>query len=181
MIGRNLNNINQAKENPGPSQKTKEIQNPKENTNKEIPNLFSIPIYNRFQILENPTPQTQDNNENQENEEIITRIFYNGEVPEELKTDLNKKLESRKIQTSNETTEIRNKKSWINFRNRDESQQAKLEEIVKCKIRDIGTQLKQKNLAQHKIDVQGHDPIKQRYYNVSPKVREKINEEIERY
>ena len=64
-IGRNLNNFNQAKENPGPSQKTKNVQNPKENTNKGIPGLFSIPIYNRFQIVDNPTLQTQDNNENQ--------------------------------------------------------------------------------------------------------------------
>ena len=118
-IGRNLNNFNQAKKNPGPSQKTKDVQNPKENPNIEIPNLFSIPIYNRFQILANLTPQTQDNNENQGNEEIITTsIFYNGEVPEELKNDLNKKLESRKMQTSNVTTQIRNKNSWINFSNR---------------------------------------------------------------
>ena len=110
MIGRNLNNFNQAKENPGPSQKTKDVQNPKENPNKEIPSFFSIPIYNRFQIMKNPTPQTQDSNENQENEDIITkRMFYNGEVPEEFKKDLNKKLESRKIQTSNGTTEVMNK------------------------------------------------------------------------
>ena len=34
-----------------------------------------------------------------------------------LKNDLSKKLESKKIQTSNETTEMRNKNSWINFRN----------------------------------------------------------------
>ena len=62
----------------------------------------------------------------------------------------------------------------------DESQQAKLEEIVKCKIPEIGTQLKQTHLTLYKIDVQGHDPIKQRYYHVSPKVREKINEEIDK-
>ena len=146
------------------------------------------------------------------NKEIITtRIFHNGELPEGLKNDLSKKLESRKIQTSNEATEIRNKNSSINFRNRaillndigdkltkqveptdntaevcegivelDESQQAKLEEIVKCKVPEIGIQLKQTRLTQHKIDVQGHDPIKQRYYHVTPKVREKINEEIDK-
>ena len=39
--------------------------------------------------------------------------------------------------------------------------------------------MKQKHLTQRKIDVQGHDPMKQRYYHVSPKVREKINEEID--
>ena len=78
MIGRNLNDFNQGKENPGPSKETKNVQNPKENPNKEIPSLFSIPIHNKFKILENPTLQTQDNNENQENEKIIkTRIFYN--------------------------------------------------------------------------------------------------------
>ena len=42
------------------------------------------------------------------------------------------------------------------------------------------TQLKQTHLTQHKIDVQGHEPIKQRYYHISPKVREKINEEIDK-
>ena len=48
----------------------------------------------------------------------------------------------------------------------DESQQAKLEEIVKCKITEIETQLKQTHLTQHKIYVQGHDPIRQRCYHV---------------
>ena len=61
----------------------------------------------------------------------------------------------------------------------DKSQQAKFEEIVKNKISDLGTELKQTDLTQYKIDVQGHDPIKQRYYHVSPKVKEKINNEIE--
>ena len=133
--------------------------------------MFSIPVYNRFQILDNLTLQTQHSDENQENEELITtRIFYNTELPEELKNDLSKKLESRKTQTSSGTSDIRNKNSWINFKNKaillhniggkltkqvepkdnaaevcegivelDESQQAKLEEIVKCKIPEIGT------------------------------------------
>ena len=119
MIGRNLKNLNQANENPNPPQKTQNTQNSKENSNKEIPSLFSIPVYNRFQILDNLTLQTQHNNENQENEEIITtRIFYNTELPEELKNNLSKKLESRKIQTSNGTSNIGNKNSWINFKNK---------------------------------------------------------------
>ena len=46
---------------------------------------------------------------------------------------------------------------------------------MKNKIPELGTELKQTHLTQHKIDVQGHDPIKQRYYHVSPKVTEKIN------
>ena len=99
MIGRNLNDLNQANENPSPSQKKKNTQNSKENSNEEIPSLFSISVYNRFQILDNFTLQTQHSNENQENEEITTRIFYNAELPEELKNDLSKKLESKKIQT----------------------------------------------------------------------------------
>ena len=54
--------------------KTPKIQ--KKISNKEIPSLFSIPVYNRFQILDNLTLQTQHSNENQENKEIITtRIF----------------------------------------------------------------------------------------------------------
>ena len=43
----------------------------------------------------------------------------------------------------------------------DESKQAKLEEIVKRKIPEIGTQLKQTHVTQNKIYVNGHDPIKQ--------------------
>ena len=43
----------------------------------------------------------------------------------------------------------------------DESQQAKLKEMVKSKILELRTELKQTNLTQHKIDVQGDDPIKQ--------------------
>ena len=86
MIGRNLYDFNQTKENPDPPQKTQNIQNSKENSNKEITSLFSIRVYNRFQILDNLTLQTQHNKENQENEEIITtRIFYDAELPEELK------------------------------------------------------------------------------------------------
>ena len=101
MIGRNLNDFNQAKENPGPSQKTKKVQNPKENPGKEIPRMFRIPIYNRFQILENLNLQTQDKNENQDNEKtIMIRIFYNSELTEELKNDLNTKIASRKTQIS---------------------------------------------------------------------------------
>ena len=97
--------------------RTQNTQNSKENSNKEIPNLFSIPVYNRFQILDNLTLQSQHNNENQENEEIITTsIFYNAKLPKELKNNLSKKLESRKIQTSNGTSDIRNKNSWINLK-----------------------------------------------------------------
>ena len=62
----------------------------------------------------------------------------------------------------------------------DESQQAKLKENVKSKISEIGTELKQTHLTQLKIYVQGHDPIQQRYYHVSPEVREKINEKIDK-
>ena len=119
MIERNLNDLNQANENRSPCQKTQNTQNSKENSNKEIPSLFSIPVYNRFQILDNFTLQTHHSNKNQENEEIITtRIFYIAELPEELKNDLSKKLESRKIQTSNGTSDIRNKNSSINLKNK---------------------------------------------------------------
>ena len=76
MIGRNLNDFNQTKENPGPPQKTQNIQNSKENSNKKIPSLFSIPVYNKLQILDNLTLQMQHNNKNQENEGIITTRFF---------------------------------------------------------------------------------------------------------
>ena len=58
-------------------------------------------------------------NENRKNRETVkTDIFYNSKLPE-LKNDLNKRLGHKKTQTLNETTEIRNKSSWINFRNRE--------------------------------------------------------------
>ena len=47
------------------------------------------------------------------------------------------------------------------------------------KIVQLVTELKQTYSTQHKIDVQGHDPIKQRYFHVSPKVKGKINNEID--
>ena len=75
MIGRNLNDFNQAKENPGPSQETKNVRNPNEKPNKEIPSLFGIPIYNRFQIQENINLQNQDKNENQDDEKTIMTSF----------------------------------------------------------------------------------------------------------
>ena len=50
---------------------------------------------------------------------------------------------------------------------------------MKSKIPELRTELKQTHLIHHKIDVQGHDPIKQRYYHVSPKVKEKINNETD--
>ena len=76
VVGRNPNDFNEANENSGPSQKTKDVKNPKTHPYKEIPGLLSIPIHNRSQILENLTLQTQDNNENQGcKETIMTRIF----------------------------------------------------------------------------------------------------------
>ena len=35
-------------------------------------------------------------------------------------------------------------------------------------------------MTKHKIYVQGHEPIKQRYYHVSPKIREYMYEEIDK-
>ena len=78
------------------SQKAKNVQNTKTNPYKEIPSLISIITQNRFQILENPTLQTQDSNEKREDEETkMTGILYNSKLTE-LKNDLNKRIESRK-------------------------------------------------------------------------------------
>ena len=144
-------------------------------------------------------------NKNCKDKEVVkTEIFYIRKLPEKIKNDLNKRLESRKTQILNETTEIRNENSWINFRNRaillnniggrlikqveakdnavevcegiyelDESQRPKLEEIVKSKIPELGIELKQTHLRQHKMNFQGHDPTKQRYYHASPKVKKR--------
>ena len=118
MVGKNLNDFIQVGDDSDLCQKAKNVQNLKENPYKDIPSLFSIPIHNRFQILENPTLQTPNSNENHKDKEIVkTDIFYNSKL-QELKNELNKRLESRKTQFFNETTEIRNKNSWINFRNR---------------------------------------------------------------
>ena len=112
VVGRNPNDFTPIPNDSNLFQKAKNVQNRKTNPYKEIPSLFSIPTHNRFQILENPTLQTQDSNENRKDKEtIMTGISYDSELPEELKNDLIKRLESRKTHISNETTEIRNKNS----------------------------------------------------------------------
>ena len=83
MVGKNPNDFTQKYKDSNLSRKAKHVQNPKINPYKGIPSMFSIPIYNRFQILENRTLQTQDSNENQENEETLTTtFFYISKLPE---------------------------------------------------------------------------------------------------
>lgn len=50
--------------------------------------------------------------------------------------------------------------------------------MIKLKIVDSGTELKPTHLTKYKIDVQGHEPIKQRYYHVSPKIHEFMYQEV---
>ena len=118
------------------------------------------------------------NENRKDEETIMPGIFYNSKLPGKLKKDLDKKLKSRETQTLIETTEIRNKTLRINFRNKaillnniggqpikrvklednggevcegivglDESRQAKLE-VVKNKIPELGSELKQTHLTQ---------------------------------
>ena len=96
MVERNLNDFTQTYNDSNLSQKSRNVQNSKANPFKVIPSLYSNPPHNRSQILDNPTLQTQDSNENREDEETITGIFYNSKLPEELKNDRNKRLECKK-------------------------------------------------------------------------------------
>ena len=52
--------------------------------------------------------------------------------------------------------------------------------MIKRKVNKTGTKLESTHMTKHKIDVQDHEPIKQRYYHVSPKVREYMYEEIDK-
>ena len=67
VVGRNSKDFIPTDHDLNPSQKAKKnVQNPKVNRYKEIASLFSIPTHNRFQILENPTLQTEDSNNKSE-------------------------------------------------------------------------------------------------------------------
>ena len=86
VVGRNTNDFTQTYNDSNLSQKTKNVLNPKANPYKEISSLFSLPTYDRFKILENPTLQTENSNENREDKgTIMTGILYNSKLPEELK------------------------------------------------------------------------------------------------
>ena len=77
VVGRNPNDFTQTQtyNNSNLSQKVKSVKNAKANPYKDIPSLFSIPIHNRFQILENHTLKTQDSNKNRNNRETVDRYF----------------------------------------------------------------------------------------------------------
>lgn len=59
-----------------------------------------------------------------------------------------------------------------------QSQHTQLQTTIQQKISTLPGQLGLTHLIKHKIDTQGHAPIKQRYYMVSPKIREAIHTEI---
>ena len=52
--------------------------------------------------------------------------------------------------------------------------------LIGRKVKRTGTELQLTHVAGNKIDVQGHVPIKPRYYHVSPKIREYMYEEIDK-
>lgn len=53
----------------------------------------------------------------------------------------------------------------------NECHQNRLEQLLKDKIPEHTVELKYTHLSKHKIDIQGHDLMKQRYYHVRPKIR----------
>ena len=55
-----------------------------------------------------------------------------------------------------------------------------MKELIKREVKITGTELQPTHVTEHKIDVQDHEPIKQRYYYVSPKIREYMYEEIDK-
>ena len=60
----------------------------------------------------------------------------------------------------------------------NESEGQQLRKLIERKIKKTGIKLELTHLTKHKIDVQGHESIKQRYYHISPKIREYMYEEI---
>lgn len=57
---------------------------------------------------------------------------------------------------------------------------SRLDELLEREIREVPEGTGMTDLAVHTIDVGDNVPIKQRYYMVSPKVREAINDEVDR-
>ena len=62
----------------------------------------------------------------------------------------------------------------------NEHQGQQLRKVIERKVNKTGIKLKPTHMTEHKINVQSHEPIKQRYYHVSPKVREYVYEEIDK-
>lgn len=61
-----------------------------------------------------------------------------------------------------------------------EEEQEKLNNLLKEKLIKNNGKLKATTLTEHTIDVQMNPPIKQRYYHVSPKIKEEICTEVDR-
>ena len=55
-----------------------------------------------------------------------------------------------------------------------------IKKINRKMVNKTGIKLEPTHMTKQKIDVQGHEPIKQRYYHVSPKLREYMYEEIDK-
>ena len=62
----------------------------------------------------------------------------------------------------------------------NEHQGQQLRKVIERNVNKTEIKLKPTHTIEHKINVQGHELIKQRYYHVSPKVREYMYEEIDK-
>ena len=96
MIGRNPKDFTQTDHDLNTSQKAKIKKKASQislNPYNEIPSLFSIPTHNRFQILENPTLQTEDSNDksekaSQSSDRIRDLDYENRKDRETVKTNI---------------------------------------------------------------------------------------------
>ena len=91
---------------------------------------------------------------------------------EENEGIVNKELSVEDLDTENETYEV------LIELNKHQGQQ--LRKLIERKANETGIKLEPTHSTKHKIDVQGHEPIKQRYYYVLPKVREYMYEEVDK-
>ena len=62
----------------------------------------------------------------------------------------------------------------------NENQAEKLRKLIERKVNETGIKLEPTHMTKHKIDVQGHKPIKQRYYHISAKVRKYMYYKIDK-
>ena len=108
-------------------------------------------------IIENTTSDSKKATKT--NKEDSNRIMENKiNSNNKILTSVNNRIKSETKGRENNTEESKPK---FGGKIQLKSQQTKFEEIVKSKIPELGTELKQTHLTQHKIDFQGHDPIKQ--------------------
>ena len=94
-----------------------------------------------------------------------------------LKREQNEGTKNEKVSRERKKTDNEKCEGIIEL---NENQGQQLRKLIERNVNKTGIKLEPTHMKKHKIDVQGHEPIKQRYCHVSLKVREYMYEEIDK-